>query len=163
MSAKTKILVLRMKELIFTGVLIFLGILLLILLLVLFFPKESGEEIDAGADTDTAADVDTVATTAAAATKYTAGMYTSSVMLGDAAVDVQVILDEDKIKSISLVNLDETVETMYPLVKPAIEELSEQILAAQSTENITYSQNNQYTSLVLLSAIKDAIEKASLE
>jgi uncharacterized protein with FMN-binding domain len=52
---------------------------------------------------------------------------------------------------------------MYPLVKPAIEELSEQILTAQSTENITYSQNNQYTSIVLLSAIKDAIEKASLE
>jgi uncharacterized protein with FMN-binding domain len=163
MSAKTKILVLRMKELIFTGVLIVLGILLLVLLLVLFFPKESGEEKEIGADVDTTVDADTAVTTSAETVKYAAGVYTSSVMLGDSAVDVQVILDEDKIKSISLVNLDETVETMYPLVKPAIEELSEQILSSQSTENITYSQNNQYTSIVLLSAIKDAIEKASLE
>jgi uncharacterized protein with FMN-binding domain len=95
--------------------------------------------------------------------QYVPGVYTSSVMLGDSAVDVQVILDENKIKSISLVNLDETVETMYPLVKPAMEELSGQIIASQSTENITYSQNNQYTSIVLLSAIQDTIEKASLE
>jgi uncharacterized protein with FMN-binding domain len=146
MSAKTKILVLRMKELIFTGVLILLGILLLVLLLVLFFPKEN----DA---------VEEVLPTA----QYVPGVYTSSVMLGDSAVDVQVILDENKIKSISLVNLDETVETMYPLVKPAMEELSGQIIASQSTENITYSQNNQYTSIVLLSAIQDTIEKASLE
>jgi uncharacterized protein with FMN-binding domain len=145
MSAKTKILVLRMKELIFTGILILLGILLLVLLLVLFFPKES--------------DTEDVLPTA----QYVPGVYTSSVMLNDSAVDVQVILDEDKIKSISLVNLDETVETMYPLVKPAMEELSSQIIASQSLENITYSQNNQYTSIVLLSAIQDAIEKASLK
>jgi hypothetical protein len=44
-----------------------------------------------------------------------------------------------------------------------MEELSGQIIASQSTENITYSQNNQYTSIVLLSAIQDTIEKASLE
>jgi uncharacterized protein with FMN-binding domain len=136
-----------MKELIFTGVLILLGILLLVLLLVLFFPKEN----------------DTVEEEVLPTAQYVPGVYTSSVMLGDSAVDVQIILDEDKIKSITLVNLDETVETMYPLVKPAMEELSGQIIASQSTENITYSQNNQYTSIVLLSAIQDAIEKASLE
>ncbi len=145
MSAKTKIVVLRMKELIFTGILAALGILLVALLLILFFPKDD--------------DTEEITPTS----KYVAGVYTSSVMLNDTAVDVQVTLDEDTIKSISLINLDETVETMYPLVKPAMEELSGQIIASQSLENITYSQNNQYTSIVLLNAIQDAIEKASPE
>jgi uncharacterized protein with FMN-binding domain len=145
MSAKTKIVVLRMKELVFTGVLVVLAILLIILLLAMFLPKkeQSGEAV-------------TTMT-------YTPGVYTSSVMLNDTAVDVQVIVDENNINSISLVNLDETVETMYPLVKPAMEELSQQIIDSQSLENITYSTNNQYTSIVLLNAIKDTIEKASLE
>lgn len=145
MSAKTKIVVLRMKQLIFTGILAVLGILLILLLLAMFLHK----------DNDTGETVPTM--------KYSPGVYTSSVMLNDTAVDVQVIVDENNINSISLVNLDDTVETMYPLVKPAMEELSKQIIDSQSLEEVTYSQNNQYTSIVLLNAIKDAIEKASLE
>ena len=143
MSVKTKIVVLRLKELVFTGVLAVLAILLIILLLTLFLPK----------DKEDGASVDTIS--------YIPGVYTSSVMLNDTAVDVQVIVDENNINSISLVNLDETVETMYPLVRPAMEELSKQIIDTQSLENITYSQSNQYTSIVLLNAIENAIEKAS--
>ncbi len=146
MSAKTKIVVLRMKELIFKGILALLGILLVVILLVLFLPKKEKQKEDA---TPTAS--------------YTPGVYTSSVMLNDTAVDVQVIVDEDNINSISLVNLDDAVETMYPLVKPAMEDLSKQIIDKQSLEDITYSENNQYTSIVLLNAIEKAIEKASPE
>ena len=84
-------------------------------------------------------------------------------MLNDSALDVQVVVDENNINSVSLVNLDETVETMYPLVKPAMEELAQQIVDTQSLDHITYSQSNQYTSIVLMNAIEEAIEKASLD
>ena len=143
MSAKTKIVVLHMRELIITGVLAVIGIILVVLLLVMFLPKkdQAPESVESMI--------------------YTPGVYTSSVMLNDSAVDVQVIVDENHINSISLVNLDESVETMYPLVRPALEELAEQIIASQSLEEITYSDNNQYTSIVLLNAIRDAVEKAS--
>ena len=77
------------------------------------------------------------------------------------AMDVQVVVDENNIKSISLVNLDESMETMYPLMKPTLQELGEQIISSQSTDNITYSKNNQYTSMLLLNAVQDALEKAS--
>ena len=40
MSAKTKIVVLHMKELIYTAIFIGLGILLIALLLFMFFPKK---------------------------------------------------------------------------------------------------------------------------
>lgn len=143
MSAQTKIVVLRMKELIFTGVLVLLGILLVVLLLVVFLPKKEskGESV--------------------ATMQYSPGVYTSSVMLNDTAVDVQVTVDENHINSISLVNLDDAVETMYPLVKPAMEELSKQIIDKQSLEGVTYSESNQYTSIVLLNAIENALKKAS--
>lgn len=35
-------------------------------------------------------------------------------MMGSQSADVQVIVDENRIQSISLVSLDETVATMYP-------------------------------------------------
>ena len=55
-----------------------------------------------------------------------AGVYTSSILFHDSTLDVQVIVDENRINSISLVNLNETVTTMYPLVEPALEEVSDQ-------------------------------------
>ena len=145
MSAKTRIVVLHMKELLFTGILAVLGIVLIVMLLVMFLPQHKGNG-------------ETVSTM-----KYTPGVYTSSVTLNDSTVDVQVVVDENNINSVSLVNLDESVETMYPLMNPAMEELAKQIIDSQSLDDITYSSSNQYTSIVLLNAIRDAIEKASLE
>ncbi|MDE7435738.1 MAG: hypothetical protein K2N01_07985 [Lachnospiraceae bacterium] len=142
MSAKTKIVVLRMKELVYTGIFAVLGILLVLLLIYMFAPKkeEASEET----------------------MKYVAGVYTSSIVFQDRTVDVEVVVDENAIKSISLVNLDETVTAMYPLMEPALEQLTEQILETQSTENLTYSDDNQYTSMVLLRAIDQALEKAEI-
>lgn len=94
---------------------------------------------------------------------YVAGVYTSSVMLNDKTVDVQVIVDENRINAISLIDLDETVTTMYPLVEPAVEKISEQVIEKQSTEGITYQSDNQYTSIVILNAIENALSKAQVE
>lgn len=143
MSAKTKIVVLHMKEVIYTAIFAVLGVLLTILLLFMFTSDDKADE-----STETM--------------NYAAGVYSSSIMCGNNAVDVQVIVDENKINSISLVNLDETVATMYPLVEPALESISEQVLREQSTEGITYNAENQYTSMVLLNAIENALSKARI-
>lgn len=145
MSSKTKIVVFHMKELIYTAVFVGLGILLIVLL-VCMFDKKDGDEKDAK---------ETM--------KYQAGVYTSSILFNDNILDVEVAVDADKIKSISLVNLDESVATMYPLVEPALEDLAEQIYKNQSLDNITYNSENQYTSMVLMNAIEDAVEKAKVE
>jgi uncharacterized protein with FMN-binding domain len=146
MSAKTKIVVLHMKKLVFTGIIIGLLILAIIFLFILlhFRTKNTDEnEVEPA--------------------MYVPGVYTSSVMIDESSLDVEVTVDSDHINSISLVDLDEETETMYPLVRPSLEELSEQILASQSVENITYSKNNQYTCKLLLDAVTDALEKASPE
>lgn len=143
MSAKTKIVVLHMKELIYTLIFVGLGILLVVLLLFMFLPRGEKEE--------------TVPTM-----NYVAGVYTSSVMLDGRTVDVQVIVDESRIQSVSMVNLDEAVATMYPLMEPALEDIAEQVVKNQSTEGITYQAENQYTSVVLLNAIENALAKARI-
>ncbi len=143
MSAKTQIVVLHMKEVIYTLVFAGLSILLILLFLFMFLPnKEETEQSESAT--------------------YTAGVYTSSILFKDSAIDVQVVVDANRISSISLVNLEEAVAAMYPLVEPALAELSEQIIAKQTTEGISYSANNQYTSLMLLEAINTALDKALL-
>ena len=94
---------------------------------------------------------------------YHAGVYTSPITLNDNTFDVEVTVDENHINSISLVNLSETTTAMYPLVEPALDALSDQIYTSQSTENITYSEENKYTSMLLLEAIDNALEKARKE
>ena len=138
MSAKTRIVVLHMKEVIYTAIFVGLGIVLVILLLFMFLPKKQKGDAEP-------------------TMQYTAG-----VMMGSQSADVQVIVDENRIQSISLVSLDETVATMYPLMEPALENVSEQVIKQQSTEGITYHTDNQYTSIVLLNAIENALAKAEI-
>jgi uncharacterized protein with FMN-binding domain len=142
-SAKTKIVVLHMKEMIYTLIFAGLGILLILLLIFMFLPKQKDKTTET--------------------MKYVAGVYTSTIQFNDSTIDVQVIVDEQEINSVSLVNLDETVTTMYPLMEPAVKNLADQIISKQSTENISYSEDNQYTSLVILNAVNDALQKAGAE
>lgn len=144
MSAKTKIWVFHMKELIYTAVFIVLGIVFL-LLMIFMFSSDKGPST-AGED--------------ASASRFTAGIYTASMTLGGNPVEIAVTVDEDYISSIRFHQLDETVSAMYPLMEPALEALSTQICTTQSLENLSYSEDSQYTSLMLISAIRTALEKA---
>ena len=96
------------------------------------------------------------------AASYIPGVYTASLNLGSQDVNVQVAVDSNAITSISLVPLNEAVTTMYPLMEPALEELSDQIISTKSLENLTYSSQSHYTSTALLGAIERALEKAKI-
>ncbi|MCD8248361.1 MAG: hypothetical protein LUC60_00605 [Lachnospiraceae bacterium] len=145
MSAKTKIWVFHMKELIYTVVFVMLGILFLLLLIFMFSSGQKSTNTES-ADESTE--------------RYTAGVYTSSLTLGGNTLEVAVTVDEDYISSIRFRQLDETVSAMYPLMEPALESLATQICETQSLENLSYSEDSQYTSLLLMSAIETALKKA---
>lgn len=142
MSAKTKIWVFHMKELIYTAVFIVLGIIFLLLLIFMFSANQKPQE-----QTETSS-------------RYTAGLYTASMTLGGNPVEIAVTVDEDYISSIHFRQLDETVSAMYPLMEPALQSLSDQICASQSLDNISYSEESQYTSMMLMNAIRTALDKA---
>lgn len=92
-----------------------------------------------------------------------AGVYSTSIELNDNSFDVQVTVDTNHINSIELVNLSKTTTAMYPLMEPALESIASQIYSSQSTENITYEEDNKYTSMLLLEAIRSALAKASIQ
>lgn len=52
---------------------------------------------------------------------------------------------------------------MYPLIQPAIENIAEQVYDSQSLENISYPEDNPYTSQVIINAIDDALKKATVK
>lgn len=140
MSSKTKIVVLHMKEIIYTAVFAVLAIVLILLLTFMFFSgKSSGDET-----TQT----------------YTPGVYTASMMLNNSLLEVEVTVDESHINSIRFSNLDETVTTMYPLIQPAMEDIAEQVYKKQSLENIEISGGSPYTSQIIVNTIEEALEKA---
>ena len=142
MSAKTKIIVLHMKEVIYTGIFLLLAVILAI---VLFFMFGSGQKKSTSAD---------------AKSRYKPGIYTSSIDLNENTFDLEVSVDAEKIRNIRLVNLSESTSAMFPLMEPALESLASQIYSTQSLDNIQYSDDQKYTSMVLLNAIESALKKA---
>ena len=142
MSSKTKIVVLHMKEIIYTTVFVVLGILLIILLAFMFSPKNGKRTSDPS--------------------KYVPGVYTSTVNIDNTNLEIEVSVDQSHINAIRFSNIDESVTTMYPLVQPTIESIADQVYETQSLENISYSQESAYTSQIIINAIEVALKKAEV-
>lgn len=155
MSAKTKIVVLHMKELIYTGIFAALGILFILLFIFMFLPDKKEKPSEEASE-----DTSDEAAGAASESIYIPGVYTTELVLAGESIDVEVIVDETNISSVRLVNLSETVTTMYPLLQPAFDSICEQLYETQSLDQITYTSDSKYTSLVLLEAIHSSLQKA---
>ncbi len=144
--AKTKIVVIQMKELIYTAIFAGLGILLIVLLIIMFLPSGSQSE-KTGKNT---------------AGTYTPGIYTSQIALGDTTLNLEIAVDADQIKSVALVNMEESVTTMYPLVKPSLEAIEKELIAGTSLDDIPLSEKSKYTESLLIDGIRTALEKAAV-
>lgn len=208
MSANTKIVVLRRKELLYTGIFTALGVLFLILLLMLLLPGKDADtssgtpdspdntaetampdnvadlrrssqfsaaedastgavagnepilDSTSGAVDNAGAVLDSVSGSAGTDNTYIPGIYTTELILGSETANVEVIVNDHAITSLCLADPDETLTTMYPLLEPTMDSLSEQICETQDLSQVTYSAETRYTSLVLLEAVKASLEKA---
>lgn len=197
MKDNPRIMVFRLKELIYTGIFIILGILLIILMVYMFSSKGSSDKNASAGELSTtlneptnalrtATEVNTPVATesstsdnaqvipettpatesatdssaSADSNQYIPGVYTSSLMLNNSTLEIQVCVDSNHINSISINNLDESITTMYPLMSNSINDISNQIVNTQSLENITYTEDCRYTYIILLDAIQTTLQKA---
>ena len=235
MSSKTKIVVLKSKELIYTGIFVVLGIMLILLLFYMFSPgedkskdkknnstvtnnNEEGTEPITVSPTTEAGELDESITIDGATTQesvisetenleaeisevesseaedleavanlqssqsneantytettvqdnsnsetfsgYVPGVYTSELNLGGSTILLSVSVDESQVTGVSMDNMDETLTAMYPLVQPSLDEINSQIGLVSSMEDITYSADNKYTTILILDAIDEALEDA---
>ncbi len=142
--SRTRIFVVQMKEIIYTAIFVGLGILLVLLLIFMFLPNR---------------DKSTFSETA----EYAAGVYTSQISLNDASLNLEMVLDSNHIKSIRLINLEESVSAMYPLVEPALAEIEGQLVNDTPIGDVVLSENSKYTQTLLLESIETLLDKAKLE
>ncbi|WOO38506.1 hypothetical protein R2R35_08370 [Anaerocolumna sp. AGMB13020] len=142
--SNTKIVVLHLKEIIYTVLFAGLGILLIILLVVMFMNK-------GGDDTDSTTDA-----------KYIPGVYNSTFVLSDTSLNLEVVLDKDHINSIRIVNIDDAVSTFYPLVEPSLEKIAAQLYEGTDIDNIEVTDSSKYTETFLVNAIKATLAKAEI-
>jgi hypothetical protein len=143
--AKTKIVVIQLKEIIYTVIFAALGILLILLLIFMF--RGGKDKETASTETDL----------------YTAGTYSSSFALNDMALNMVIVVDKDHIKKVSIENIDESVTTMYPLVEPSLEAIALQLYDDVPIDQIEVEEDSKYTEQLLVEAIKTTLEKAKVQ
>ena len=142
---KTKIVVLKKKKLIYGTMFIILAILLISLIFIIFS--------DTNNDTPATQETSVI---------YRAGVYNSVLELNNTLLGLEVVLDKDHINSVRLVNLDEATQTMYPLIEPALTDISNQLSAGVALSDIVLSESSKYTQTLLLNSIRETIAKAKL-
>ena len=125
--------VIKLKDVIKTAVFALLGVIIIAAVIVFLF----------GGDKNT----------------YKEGTYTSEIILHGDPVTVSVTVSSSQIENISLQQLNDTQEVFYPTFSDCIDDISEQVIALQST-NIELDKDYEVTGTILLNAIDNALEDA---
>ena len=200
MSSKTKIVVLKSKELIYTAIFVVLGILLISLLIYMFSPSKNKKEkeetltnenteifdttetIDTIKSTDNSDQIsengndgaevstdnqappatvvppDNTAKTNTGAVTYKSGVYSSVMNVGgQTELQLVVTVDNGAVSHIDITNLSESVTAMYPLIGPSLDEINTQLESGVSFDNLTYSKDNQYTTILIIQAARESL------
>ena len=155
MSGSTRIVVIPLKKLI----IMVCVIAALIILAAIFIFGGSSSDAAKSTGVNISTSTDTVKKNTSCPT-YSPGVYTSSILLNGTPIDIQVTVDSDNINNIEMVNLSESVQTMYPMLNSSFDEIKAAVNNNGSTDNITYNAGSKYTATMLLSAIDSALAKA---
>lgn len=131
---KAKFVVVKSKEVIKTAIFALLGVLMIIALIYLLVPKGQSSA-------------------------YESGTYTSAIDLGGESVNVEVSVDSNEIKSVSLVYTSETVPVFFPLFDTVAEEIEKAVIDEQSV-NVKLPDGAEYTGSVILGAVEECLEQA---
>ncbi|MBO5347055.1 MAG: hypothetical protein J6A45_02855 [Lachnospiraceae bacterium] len=158
MSGKTKILVLHMKEVIYTGIFLFLGLIFLVLLAIMFLPKRA--QVDSSAIT-TEETEGTAMGQESSMGEYVPGIYTAALEVSGNSLEMQVIIEQNGITDVSFTHLDEAVETMFPLFTPVLESIAKQLKSGVSLEDVTYEDSQKYTAGILIHTLETVLETAA--
>ena len=140
---KTRFMVFRMKDIIRMGVFILVGVILLITLIWAVIPNRPR-------DTQSASNI---------VGDFMPGTYTSYIILHNRPLTVSVTVDENHILDIGISEVPQAVEVFYPLIRPTMVNLSQEIIERQSTD-IYAPLETMHTTAVLLEAINTALLQA---
>lgn len=144
---KTRFMVLKMKDIIRTGAFILIGVVLLVALIWAVVPNRDGGGIAPSTGIGLAIG------------DFTPGTYTSYIILHNRPLTVSVTVDENSILDIGISELPQAVEVFYPLIRPTMVSLSQEIISTQST-HIYPELASKHTTGILLEAVNNALAQA---
>ncbi len=133
----TKFVVIKFRELVKTIVFAILGVIIIVGLIYFFLPKEEKTAV------------------------YHPGTYYAQFTLNGEMAEVEIVVDKNKIKSVSLTDTPETISVFYPLVETTAKEIASEIVKQQSTA-IDVSSQNTYTAQLILDAVEKGLAEASI-
>ncbi|MEE0960455.1 MAG: hypothetical protein UH654_10575 [Lachnospiraceae bacterium] len=190
MSSKTRLYVIKSKELIYTTLFVVVALVLVILMVCMFLPDKNNKKSSnkntnptiSNLQSETTSDITSptipnmqsetvtditspsVSNVQSEATSevfsYTPGIYSSDIILGGYYVNLSLTIDNDRIKSVELKNLTEAVSTMYPLIEPAMSDIEKELLSSGSIKKLSYSGDNQYTYSILADTVNSLLDQA---
>ena len=116
------------------------GISIVLLLFYFFAPKEKDGELTE---------------------RYKSGRYSAAIMVKEGPITVDVIVTDKEIVSVTLRDLTEAHEALYPLLKPAMAQISVDVIKAQGTD-VAIPEQFSVTGATLLTAVKQALTQAAV-
>ena len=153
--SKPKFVVFKLKELLLTAALVLFAVVLVLLGVAwISVDKEGTPGVNlpsAGRDS-----------TETSAPLYYPGVYTTTMEMNDTTIHLELVCDADHINSVRLIYLDEAVETMYPLLTPALEDLELQLCLDVPVEELKFTEGSTYTQTILVEAIEMTLAKAEV-
>lgn len=167
--SNTKIFVFKKKKLLLGALITVAAIIIIIFLSSLLkrpdTPDETPDDAPGATTSGTPASsatpgVTLKATATPEANLYIPGVYTTVIALNDTYLNLEVVVDANHINSVRIVNTDEAITTMYPLVESSITSISEQLCNDIPLESVTFNEESKYTQSVLLDAVEIALDKA---
>lgn len=141
MGSKTKIVVFKAKELIYTGIFIVLGIILILLLIFMFTPTKDTKKTKQTSG-------------------YIDGVYSTPISLGENQLELRLTVKDGKPTKAALKHLNKDIKTMYPLIEPSLESINQQLPKINNLEELDFGDKNQYTNTLLKQGMKNALKQA---
>lgn len=160
MSGKTKIVVLRMRQVVTALLFVGIGILLTIILITNFANERQDKEILLENPEDTEGTIDSTTPEGAL---YIPGTYSTQIVLGKENVLLSVTVDQNTIQKVELTEKTESVDTLYPLLEPTLAQINEKLSETGTLDETLEQTENRYTSMVLLQAIRSSLGQAKAE
>lgn len=131
---KNKVVVLKIQDVVKKAVFLVIGIII-IAIIISFFTKKNDD------------------------TAYNPGTYQASIVLHGKPVELNVTVDDNAIKSVTLSELNQSQAVFYPTFDNYFEDLANSVIEAQSTD-IELPQDYAVTGQILLSAVDSALKQA---
>ena len=136
-----RIYVVQLREILKMLLFALVGLAIILLLFYFFAPKEKDREVTE---------------------LYVPGTYSAAIMVKEGPITVDVMVTDREIVSVTFRNLTDALETLYPVLKTAMAQISEDVVKAQGTDVVIpdeYSVAGSY----LLTAVKQALTQAAVE